>query len=51
MTKIYCPLCGKRICDSNKTPKIAKLSESNQLKADIVLKCNNCKNCLAVKIT
>ena len=50
MTVIYCPVCNKRVCDSNKRPIIAKLSKSNEQKADIVIKCNNCKNRLAVKI-
>ncbi len=47
---IYCPICNKRICDSNKQIKIAKLSKNNEDKADIVLKCNNCKNCVSIKI-
>lgn len=50
MNVIYCPVCNKRVCDSDKSPKIAKLSKSNTDKADIVIKCNNCKTCLSIKI-
>lgn len=51
MTAIPCPVCNKRVCDSDRSPKIAKLSNSNIDKADIVIKCKNCKSCLAVKIS
>lgn len=47
---IYCPVCNKRICDSNKHIETAKLSKNNESKADIVLKCSNCKNCISIKI-
>lgn len=50
MTAINCPVCNKRVCDSEKSPKIAKLSNSNADKADIVIKCKNCKTCLSVRI-
>ena len=50
MTKIYCPVCNKRVLDSDRNPQIAKLTQSNEQKADIVIKCNNCKSLLAVKI-
>ena len=51
MTKYPCPICNKRACDSNKLLYLAKLSESNELKADVVIKCQNCKSTLAVKVT
>lgn len=51
MTPIHCPVCSKRVCDSNRPSlKIAKLSNSNVDKADIVIKCKNCKTCLAVRV-
>ena len=50
MTVVFCPVCGKRVCDSNKPVKISKLSKSNMEKADISIKCHSCKNSLAVKI-
>lgn len=50
MDIITCPICNKRVCDSNKHPKIAKLSKSNELKADLVIKCNNCKSFLSIRI-
>ncbi len=50
MTKIYCPVCNKRVLDSDRNPQIAKLTQSNEQKADIVIKCSNCKSQLAVKI-
>ena len=51
MIKYPCPICNKRACDSRKTLKLAKLSKSNENKADIIIKCHNCKNSLAVKVT
>lgn len=52
MIKEYpCPVCNKRACDSNKTITISKLSEGNSERADIIIKCKNCKNILAVKIS
>ena len=50
MTVINCPVCHKRICDSDKNPKIALLSKSNENKADIVIKCLRCKNKLSIRI-
>lgn len=51
MTKYLCPVCHKRACDSNKELRIAKLSKSNENKADVIIKCQNCKNELAVKVS
>lgn len=51
MTKYQCPVCNKRACDSNKIISLAKLSESNESIADIIIKCQNCKNTLAVNVT
>lgn len=50
MIKYPCPVCNKRACDSNKALKIFKLSKSNESKADVIIKCQNCKNTLAVKV-
>lgn len=50
MTKYPCPICSKRACDSNKVLSLEKLSKSNESKADIIIKCQNCKNSLAVKV-
>ncbi len=50
MTVILCPICHKRVCDSDKDPKIAPLSKSNESKADIVIKCHQCKNQLSIRI-
>jgi len=33
-----------------KTLKIYKFSKNNEKEADIVIKCHNCKNLLAVKV-
>lgn len=51
MTQYPCPICNKRACDSPKPIRLAKLSKSNESKADVVIKCQNCKNTLAIKIT
>ena len=50
MIRYFCPICNKRACDSQKTIRISKLSRSNENKADIIIKCQNCKNSLAVKV-
>ena len=51
MTKYLCPICNKRACDSNKLISLSKLSAKNENSADIVIKCQNCKNVIAVNIT
>ncbi len=50
MTKYICPICSKRACDSNKSLQLAKLSPNNEDKADVIIKCKNCKNTLAIKV-
>lgn len=50
MIKYQCPVCSKRACDSSKRLSLAKLSERNEREADVVIKCQNCKNTLAVKV-
>ncbi len=50
MTVINCPVCHKRVCDSDKNPWISPLSKSNENKADIVIKCHQCKNKLSIRI-
>lgn len=47
---IKCPVCDKRVCDSDKSPKIEKLSDDNAGDADIVIKCKNCKACLIIRM-
>lgn len=51
MTKYQCPICNKRACDSAKSLSLAKLSQSNENQADIIIKCQCCKNTLAVNVT
>jgi len=51
MTKYQCPICSKRACDSSKHLSLAKLSKSNESSADIIIKCQCCKNTLAVNVT
>ena len=48
--KYFCPICGKRICDSSKTLTLSRLSEENENIADVALKCHVCKNKLAIFI-
>lgn len=51
MTKYQCPICSKRACDSNKLLSLAKLSQSNENEADIIIKCQCCKNTIAINVT
>jgi len=51
MTKYQCPVCSKRVCDSEKTLLLAKLSSSNETHADVIIKCQCCKSTLAVNVT
>lgn len=51
MTKYQCPICSKRACDSNKPLSLAKLSQSNENEADIIIKCQCCKNTIAINVT
>ena len=51
MTKYQCPVCSKRACDSEKTLSLAKLTSSNESQADVIIKCQCCKNTLAVNVT
>lgn len=50
MTRYQCPICSKRACDSNKVLTLAKLSQNNMGNADIIIKCQCCKNALAVNV-
>ena len=50
MTKYQCPICNRRACDSNKVLLLAKLSTTNEKQADIFIKCQCCKNTLAVTV-
>lgn len=51
MKKYLCPICNKRACDSGKTLTLSKFTNGGQGNADIVIKCHNCKNTLAVIVT
>ena len=51
MTKYQCPICNKRACDSSKSLSLAKLSQSNENQADIIIKCQCCKNAIAINVT
>ena len=48
--KYFCPICNKRACDSNKKLEIRRLSTTNESKADVLIKCHNCKSSLAVNV-
>lgn len=50
MTKYPCPICNKRVCDSQKILSIKQSSKSNRPKADVLIKCQSCKAELSVKI-
>ena len=50
MIKYLCPICSRRVCDSNKPLYLSKLSKTNENLADVIIKCKNCKNSLAVKV-
>ena len=50
MTKYPCPICGKRACDSEKGLLLVKAEKGNEGMADMVIKCQNCKNTLAVSV-
>ena len=51
MIQYPCPICSKRACDSNKILHLAKLSAQNEEQADIIIKCRNCKNAVAVIVS
>ena len=51
MIRYSCPICTRRACDSNKVIVLDKLSADNENTADIVIKCQNCKNLLAVTVS
>lgn len=51
MKKYLCPICNKRACDSGKTLTLSKFTNGSEGNADIVIKCQNCKNTLAVNVT
>lgn len=50
MKKYPCPICGKRACDSEKELTLTKAEQCNEAAVDMVIKCQNCKNTLAVKV-
>ncbi len=50
MTQYPCPICHKRVCDSEKDLFLEKFSNTNTEKADIIIKCQNCKNIVAIEV-
>lgn len=50
MTKYPCPICGRRICDSEKQLYLTRSGEETARTADLLLKCQNCKNTVAVEV-
>lgn len=50
MLRYPCPMCGFRVCDSNKFLKLEQLTENNLNSADMIVKCQKCKNRLAVNV-
>ena len=50
MIEYKCTVCNKRVCDSSKALNIIELSKINADKADIIIKCKNCRNRIAVKV-
>ncbi len=50
MTKYPCPVCNRRICDSGKKLYLTRSGEENARTADLFIKCQNCKNTIAVEV-
>ena len=50
MKQIKCPVCEKRLFDSNIPLQVAKLTSINMKGADIVMKCKICKSCIAINV-
>jgi hypothetical protein len=50
MKQIKCPVCDKRLFDSNIPLQVNKLNGVNLKEADMVMKCNNCKCCIATNL-
>lgn len=43
-----CPICGSRVCDSERVLDIKKLSSETSNNADLAIKCKVCKSKLAI---
>lgn len=50
MIQYMCPICNKRICDSEKNLRLEKHSEENSATAAVIIKCRNCKNSVAIEV-
>ena len=50
MNQFKCPVCNRRVCDSEKELKIEKKTNANTVTADVIIKCKNCKSCLTIEI-
>lgn len=51
MTKYACPVCHKRICDSEKALSLTQTSAQTTPSADVVIKCRNCKNTISIQVS
>ncbi len=47
--KIHCPICGGRLCDTNKSEKIL-LVNSQQENSGIIIKCYKCGTKIKISI-
>ncbi len=50
MIQYPCPICNKRVCDSEKELRLEKQSKVNSTTADVIIKCQNCKNTVVIEV-
>lgn len=50
MRSYPCPICGSRVCDSDRILDIQKLSNEATDNVDLAIKCKVCKNRLAIRL-
>lgn len=50
MKYIRCPICTRRLFDSNKKIFIEVVTEANARISDFIMKCDRCKNQLSVVV-
>ena len=50
MKQYPCPVCGSRVCDSDRILEIQKLSDVTVHKADLAIKCKACKCRLTITL-
>lgn len=51
MTKYPCPVCHRRICDSEKILYLTQERAEASPAADVVIKCQNCKNTISIQVS